>query len=175
MSLKSLTRPIRCYRLFEDPTQRRFHDFIRGPTQNGASISIPKYSADFSCCRYIQGPVKLAEDSWRICFSRLTTVSLPISLYLILPLPHSPSTSFSLYLILPLPHPGTIRSISPRDCTETEGRDRYQEDATSIDGLQLPAQDLQSSLQKQDIPWDLSKSGSPFLANQVAFFGIYDG
>ncbi len=112
MSLKSLTRPIRCYRLFEDPTQRRFHDFIRGPTQNGASISIPKYSADFSCCRYIQGPVKLAEDSWRICFSRLTTVSLPISLYLILPLPHSPSTSFSLYLIPPLPHsPSTLFSL----------------------------------------------------------------
>ncbi|CAD6582211.1 MAG: hypothetical protein TREMPRED_003236 [Tremellales sp. Tagirdzhanova-0007] len=57
----------------------------------------------------------------------------------------------------------------------SRGSRPYQEDAASLQGLQIPAQELRNTLQKQKTPWDPSRAGSPFLASQVAFFGIYDG
>lgn len=54
---------------------------------------------------------------------------------------------------------------------------RYQEDASSIQALQLSPQELQSSLAQLKKPagWDPSAAGSEFLARQVAYFGIFDG
>lgn len=58
---------------------------------------------------------------------------------------------------------------------------RYQEDASSIQALQLSPQELQSSLSRLKtqesghVDWDPSTAGSHFLAQQVAYFGIFDG
>ncbi|KAK4683537.1 protein phosphatase PTC6, partial [Tremellales sp. Uapishka_1] len=59
----------------------------------------------------------------------------------------------------------------------TRGSRPYQEDATSIHGLNLPVDELKYTLSKNkaDVEWNPEKAGSEFLASQVAFFGIYDG
>lgn len=52
---------------------------------------------------------------------------------------------------------------------------RYQEDATSVRGLQLKVDELQASLAQAKVDWDTTKAGSSFLASQVAYFAIFDG
>ncbi|KIR27436.1 PP2Cc protein phosphatase [Cryptococcus deuterogattii LA55] len=74
---------------------------------------------------------------------------------------------------VPLSSPKVVGAFSSR------GHREYQEDASSIQALQLSPQELQSSLSRLKNPgpvdWDPSTAGSPFLAHQVAYFGIFDG
>nr|XP_019012939.1 PP2Cc protein phosphatase [Kwoniella pini CBS 10737]OCF51720.1 PP2Cc protein phosphatase [Kwoniella pini CBS 10737] len=59
----------------------------------------------------------------------------------------------------------------------SRGSREYQEDAATVGSLQLPPDELQTSLRKLKKPyeWDPISSGSDFLAGQVAAFGIFDG
>ncbi|RSH90938.1 hypothetical protein EHS25_010114 [Saitozyma podzolica] len=57
----------------------------------------------------------------------------------------------------------------------SRGSRLYQEDATSVHALQYPVEEIVQSLQKIDIKWDPAGAGSPYLASQVAYFGIFDG
>ncbi|WVO24962.1 uncharacterized protein IAS62_006344 [Cryptococcus decagattii] len=75
---------------------------------------------------------------------------------------------------VPLSSPKVVGSFSSR------GHREFQEDASSIKALQLNPQELQSSLSRLAKPtgpidWDPSTAGSQFLAQQVAYFGIFDG
>ncbi|OXG72065.1 PP2Cc protein phosphatase [Cryptococcus neoformans A2-102-5] len=72
---------------------------------------------------------------------------------------------------VPLSSPKVVGAFSSR------GQREYQEDASSIQALQLSPQELQSSLARLKKPagWDPSAAGSEFLARQVAYFGIFDG
>ncbi|OXG11683.1 PP2Cc protein phosphatase [Cryptococcus neoformans Ze90-1] len=72
---------------------------------------------------------------------------------------------------VPLSSPKVVGAFSSR------GQREYQEDASSIQALQLSPQELQSSLAQLKKPagWDPSAAGSEFLAQQVAYFGIFDG
>ncbi|OXC69988.1 hypothetical protein AYX13_01332 [Cryptococcus neoformans] len=72
---------------------------------------------------------------------------------------------------VPLSSPKVVGAFSSR------GQREYQEDASSIQALQLSPQELQSSLARLKEPagWDPSAAGSEFLARQVAYFGIFDG
>ncbi|XAO27625.1 hypothetical protein I312_106483 [Cryptococcus bacillisporus CA1280] len=76
---------------------------------------------------------------------------------------------------VPLSSPKVVGSFSSR------GHREFQEDASSIQALQLNPQELQSSLSRLAKPkpgpvdWDPSTAGSQFLAQQVAYFGIFDG
>ncbi|OWZ27941.1 PP2Cc protein phosphatase [Cryptococcus neoformans c45] len=72
---------------------------------------------------------------------------------------------------VPLSSPKVVGAFSSR------GQREYQEDASSIQALQLSPQELQSSLAQLKKPagWDPSAAGSEFLARQVAYFGIFDG
>ncbi|KIR53066.1 PP2Cc protein phosphatase [Cryptococcus gattii Ru294] len=76
---------------------------------------------------------------------------------------------------VPLSSPKVVGSFSSR------GHREYQEDASSIQALQLSPQELQSSLSRLKtqesghVDWDPSTAGSHFLAQQVAYFGIFDG
>ncbi|KAE8542160.1 hypothetical protein D1P53_001643 [Cryptococcus gattii VGV] len=74
---------------------------------------------------------------------------------------------------VPLSSPKVVGSFSSR------GHREYQEDASSIQALQLDPQELQSSLSRlktrEPVDWDPSTAGSEFLARQVAYFGIFDG
>ncbi|ORY25947.1 phosphatase 2C-like domain-containing protein [Naematelia encephala] len=60
---------------------------------------------------------------------------------------------------------------------QSRGDRLYQEDRTAVHALQISPKEISLSLSKLKEPpsWDSSKSGSEFLASQVAFFGIYDG
>lgn len=72
---------------------------------------------------------------------------------------------------VPLSSPKVVGAFSSR------GHREYQEDASSIQALQLSPQELQSSLArlKKPVHWDPSTAGSEFFARQIAYFGIFDG
>ncbi|WWD18647.1 hypothetical protein CI109_103100 [Kwoniella shandongensis] len=80
------------------------------------------------------------------------------------------STSSGTYKV-PLSSPKIVGVYSSR------GQREYQEDATSVHAIQLPANEIRDSLKKIKSPveWDPTSAGSDFLANQVAYFGIFDG
>ena len=62
-------------------------------------------------------------------------------------------------------------------CCQERANDRYQEDALSVHTLSLLPHELQLTLSRQKPPhdWKPESSGPSGLAEQVLFFGIYDG
>ncbi|ORX37257.1 phosphatase 2C-like domain-containing protein [Kockovaella imperatae] len=70
---------------------------------------------------------------------------------------------------VPFPSPKIVGIQAAR------GTSAEQQDQSAVHALQLSPAEIQYSLEKIKYKWDASKAGSPFLASQVAFFGIYDG